>query len=104
MMPVEWPLAAPAADRQVDPARLRAGRDRLSIVQADFFLEEAGRLTDEERSLMAAMLRGLVIEIADELIAGLPSLSAAQAEAGGTGPIGTCAMPGYWSAAGWWRC
>src|SRR6478735_643899 len=85
MMPVEWPLAAPAADRQVDPARLRAGRDRLSIVQADFFLDEAGRLTDEERSLMAAMLRGLVIEIADELIAGLPSLSAAQAEAGRDG-------------------
>jgi hypothetical protein len=80
MMPVEWPPAAPAADRQVDPVRLRARRDRLVIVQADFFLDEGGRLTDEERSLMSAMLRGLVLEIADELIAGLPALVGARAE------------------------
>ncbi len=80
MMPVEWPLAASAAARPSDPARLRAGRDRLAIVAADFFLDESGRLTDEERSLMAAMLRGLVTEIADELIAGLPPMMAAQAD------------------------
>ena len=80
MMPVEWPLAAFAAARPTDPARPRAGRDRLAIVAADFFLDESGRLTDEERSLMAAMLRGLVIDIADELIAGLPPLLAAQAD------------------------
>jgi hypothetical protein len=79
-MPVEWPLAASAADRQVEPARPRAGSDRLAIASADFFLDEASRLTDEERALMAAMLRGLVTDIADELIAGLPSLLAAQAE------------------------
>ncbi len=80
MMPVEWPLAASAADRQVEPARPRAGSDRLAIASTDFFLDEASRLTDEERALMAAMLRGLVTDIADELIAGLPSLLAAQAE------------------------
>jgi hypothetical protein len=80
MMPVEWPLAAPAADRPVDPARPRAGRDRLAIAAADFFLDESGRLSDEERALMAAMLRALVIDIADELIAGLPPIMAAQAE------------------------
>jgi hypothetical protein len=82
MMPVEWPLAASAADRPVDPARPRAGRDRLGVAMADFFLDEGSRLTDEERSLIAAMFRGLVGEIIDELIAGLPALLAAQAEKG----------------------
>jgi hypothetical protein len=85
MMPVEWPLAASAADRQVEPARPRAGSDRLAIVAADFFLDEGSRLTDEERALMAAMLRGLVSEIADELIAALPPMMAAQAEQGRDG-------------------
>ncbi len=80
MMPVEWPLAASAADRQVEPARPRVGRDRLAIASADFFLDEASRLTDEERALMAAMLRGLVTDIADELISALPPMLAAQAE------------------------
>ena len=85
MMPVEWPLAASAADRPVDPARPRAGRDRLDVVMADFFLDDAARLTDEERSLIAAMLRGLVGDIVDELIAGLPRMIAAQAEKGRDG-------------------
>jgi hypothetical protein len=80
MMPVEWPLAASAADHLVEPARQRAGRDRLSTATADFFLDEGSRLTDEERALMAAMLRGLVHEVADELIAALPPLIAARAE------------------------
>ena len=80
-MPVQWPLAASAADRPVDTARARAGRDRLATVRADFFLDESGRLTDEERSLMAAMLRGLVGDIGDEIIAALPPLVAARAEA-----------------------
>ena len=79
-MPVEWPLAASAADRPVDPARPRAGRDRLSTAMADFFLDESSRLTDEERALMAAMLRGLIHEIADELVAALPPIIAARAE------------------------
>ncbi len=80
MMPVEWPLAASAADRPVDPARPRVGRDRLAIASADFFLDEGGRLTDEERALMAAMLRGLVSDVADELISALPPMLAARAE------------------------
>jgi hypothetical protein len=80
MMPVEWPLAASAADRPVDPARPRAGLDRLPVAMADFFLDEGRRLTDEERSLMAAMLRGLVADVADELIAALPPLIGAKAE------------------------
>ena len=79
-MPVEWPLAASAADRPVDPARPHAGRDRLPVVMADFFLDEGSRLTDEERSLMAAMLRSLVLEIADELISAVPPLLSARAE------------------------
>ena len=79
-MPVEWPLAASAADRQVEPARPRAGSDRLAIASTDFFLDEASRLTDEERALMAAMLSGLVTDVADELIAALPSLLAARTE------------------------
>ena len=81
MMPVEWPLAASAADHPVDAARPRAGRDRLPVAMSDFFLDEHSRLTDEERALMAAMLRGLVAEIADELIAALPPMLAARAEA-----------------------
>ena len=80
MMPVEWPLAASAADRPVDPARLRTGLDRLPVAMADFFLDENSRLSDEERALMAAMLRGLVADIADELIAALPPLLGAKAE------------------------
>lgn len=79
-MPVEWPLAASAADRQVDPARPHAGRDRLPVAMTDFFLDEGSRLTDEERALMSAMLRALVSDIADELIAALPSLLGARAE------------------------
>ena len=81
-MPVDWPLAASAADRPIDLVRPRAGLDRLAIVRADFFLDDSGRLTDEERSLMSAMLRGLISDIADEVIAGLPPLLAARAEAG----------------------
>ena len=50
MMPVEWPLAASAADRPVDTARPHAGRNRLPVAMADFFLDEGSRLTDEERA------------------------------------------------------
>ena len=80
MMPVGWPLAASAADLPVDPARPRAGRDRLPVAMTDFFLDESSRLTDEERALMAAMLRGLVTDVADEIIAALPPILGAKAE------------------------
>ena len=81
-MPVDWPLAAQAADHPVDPKRSRSGRSRLPVARADFFLDEERRLSDEERSLMGGMLRGLVGQIADELLSGLPALLAAQAEPG----------------------
>ena len=71
MNPVEWPIAAPAADRPVDPAR-RAGGDRLATVRRDFFLDPAQRLSEQERALMTAMLHELVAGLADELRASLP--------------------------------
>src|SRR3954467_2313025 len=70
MMPEEWPIAAPAGDHDA-PAR-SGGRDRLSTVRADFFLDFATRLTEQERALMTAMLHCLVGDIADELRAALP--------------------------------
>jgi hypothetical protein len=70
MMPEEWPIAAPAAD---DNAPARSGaRDRLSTVRADFFLDSATRLSEQERALMTAMLHCLVGDVADELRAALP--------------------------------
>ena len=70
MMPFEWPIAAPAADQNA-PAR-PAGSDRLSTVRADFFLDPAARLTEQERALMTAMLHCLIGELADEIRAALP--------------------------------
>ncbi|MEO7365018.1 MAG: DUF2336 domain-containing protein [Sphingomicrobium sp.] len=74
MAPEEWPIAAPAADRTVAPRH--AGRDRLSTVRLDFFLDPAQRLNEQERAVMTAMLHGLVSDIADEIRASLPSQSA----------------------------
>src|SRR5947209_4404872 len=70
MMPEEWPIAAVAADGDA-PARA-AGGGRLATVRADFFLDPAGRLTEQERALMTAMLHCLVGDIADEMRAALP--------------------------------
>src|SRR4051812_3354848 len=72
MMPEEWPIAAPA-ERNA-PARA-AGRDRLSTVRVDFFLDPAERLTEQERALMTAMLHCLVADIADALRAALPNMA-----------------------------
>ena len=66
MMPEEWPIAAEAADRMVDPARGR-GPSRLSTVRADFFLDEDDRLTEQERALMTAMLHDIVETLAHEI-------------------------------------
>lgn len=71
MMPEEWPIAAPAADRSV-PA-YAAGRGRLATIRADFFLDPAHRLSEQERALMSAMLHCLLGEIADAVRAALPS-------------------------------
>jgi hypothetical protein len=73
MMPEEWPLAASAAD-QTGRAR-RAGRDRLSTVRVDFFLDPAERLTEQERALMTAMLHCIVGDIADALRSALPNVA-----------------------------
>ena len=75
MLPEEWPIAAGAAEPDA-PAH-RASGDRLSTVRADFFLNPANRLTEQERALMTAMLHCLVGDIADELRAALPSGTAA---------------------------
>ena len=69
-MPEEWPIAASAADQNA-PARL-AGSDRLATVRADFFLDSAQRLTEQERALMTAMLHCLVNDVADALWASAP--------------------------------
>ena len=71
MMPEEWPIAAPAGDRNA-PART-AGRGRMATVRTDFFLNPAERLSEQERALMTAMLHCLVGDIADEIRAALPS-------------------------------
>ena len=60
MMPVEWPLAASAADRQVDPARPRAGRDRLGVAMADFFLDEGRRYTRRQDMPPAYVREGTI--------------------------------------------
>lgn len=78
-MPVEWPIAASAADPSHAPARL-AGRDRLSAVRADFFLDDQTRLSEQERALMGGMLAGLLDELVDEIALGLPPVLAEQAE------------------------
>ena len=70
-MPEEWPIAASGADR--DASARAAGRGRLSTVRADFFLNPAERLTEQERALMTAMLHCLVGDIAAEIRAELPS-------------------------------
>lgn len=70
MMPEEWPIAAPALDR--NPTARVAGSGRLPTVRADFFLNPDQRLTEQERALMTAMLHCLVGDLADELRAELP--------------------------------
>lgn len=50
----------------------RPGRQRLDTVRADFFLDPAERLSEQERALMTAMLHCLVVDIADGVRAALP--------------------------------
>ena len=72
MVPVEWPIAAEAADRPVDPARPR-GPSRLATVRRDFFLDPTDRLTEQERALMSAMLADFVATLAEEIAAAAKS-------------------------------
>lgn len=70
MMPEEWPIWTPH-ERGRSPA-LRAGRERLTTVRRDFFLNPDHRLTEQERALMTAMLHRLVADIASEIQIALP--------------------------------
>ena len=73
MMAEEWPIAPAPADSTRAPAR-GTGRDRLSTVRIDFFLDPAERLTEQERALMTAMLHCLVGDVADEItVVGVPA-------------------------------
>jgi len=76
MVPEEWPIDAASQRREATPAR-RADRGRLSTVRADFFLDPAARLTEQERALMRRMLAELVGNIADELAAAAGTRTAA---------------------------
>ena len=87
MAPEEWPIAAPAADRAVEPAR-PAGRSRLDIVRSDFFLDPEKRLTEQERALMTALLDSLVAQLADDLRAELPLGLAAANDGDGSRLLG----------------
>lgn len=66
MVPVEWPIAAAPEEGGRNPARA-TGRGRMPAVRTDFFLDSSSRLTEQERSLMTAMLTDLVAALADEL-------------------------------------
>jgi hypothetical protein len=92
MMPEEWPIVASAADPDA-PAR-RAGRDRLSTVRLDFFLNPAERLTEQERALMSAMLHCLIADIADELRAALPNMAIPANDEGNLALLDTLAQAG----------
>ena len=75
------------------PAR-GAGRDRLSTVRVDFFLNPAERLTEQERALMTAMLHCLVGDIADEVRAALPSGVVAANDDGNLALVESLTAPG----------
>ena len=79
MMPVEWPIAASSADQSVSPAR-GVGRDRLSAVRADFFLDDRARLTEQERALMGSMLAALLDQLVDEIAVAMPAALADHVE------------------------
>lgn len=98
MMPEEWPIAAWAADQNA-PAR-PAGRGRLATVRADFFLDPAKRLTEQERALMTAMLHCLVGDIADELRAELPKGWAAANDEGNAALVEGLSSAGLLNEAG----
>lgn len=80
-MPAEWPIAAlSTAERPTrsSVATTATGSGRLATIVQDLFLAPNARLTEQERSLMSAMLFGLVERIAVELRG---RLSPAMAEA-----------------------
>jgi hypothetical protein len=82
MVPEEWPISSPAADEPVSLARV-AGGDRLSTVTADFFLDPAKRLTEQERALIGSLLDDLIGWIADQVRSAIPQQYAPANDADG---------------------
>ncbi len=73
-MPAEWPLAAlHSAERlnRTSAAQSAVAGRRIAAIVQDLFLAPKWRLTEQERSLMTAMLHGLIERIAVELRARL---------------------------------
>jgi hypothetical protein len=81
MVPVEWPIATDDEGGGRLAARV-AGSDRLPVARADFFLDPRGRLTEQERALMTAMLSDLVASLTDELAVLLGATEAANDDGG----------------------
>ena len=100
MMPEEWPIAASAADQS---APARTGGDRLSTVRADFFLNPAERLSEQERALMTAMLHCLVSDIADELRAAVPNIATPANDEGNLALIELLSSAGLLNRSGLFR-
>jgi hypothetical protein len=71
-MPAEWPITAPLSGERFNRVHVDAGGGRrMATVVQDLFLPAEGRLTEQERALMTAMLHGLIERIAVELRARL---------------------------------
>lgn len=83
-MPAEWPISALAARelaKQASFALRGEGERPIAAIVHDFFNPPRARLTDQERSLMSAMLHGLIERIAVELRALLSAQAAEECAA-----------------------
>ena len=71
MSPDEWPIRIPQELGANAPVR-ETVRDRMSVVRQDLFLPRTHRLTEQEASLMTAMLHRLVEDVSVDIQAQLP--------------------------------
>jgi hypothetical protein len=96
-MPAEWPITAfPSGgrDTQASTALGAAGGTRLAAIVQDLFLAPDVRLTEQERSLMTAMLHGLIERIAVEIRARLSPAASASCDVGAPKLIGDLTRAG----------